>query len=87
VVSWTEPVGGYLVWVRFLGGTGNGDRFARCCRRNRVVVSPGRDFFPGASPQTCFRISISMLDEPAIVEGVTRLGRAVLEMASGGELS
>jgi DNA-binding transcriptional MocR family regulator len=84
-VTWTEPVGGYLVWVRFRGEGAFGDRFARCCDRHRVAVSPGRDFFPGTSRQTCFRISISMLDEAAIEDGVARLGRAVRETVSAGE--
>lgn len=87
VVVWTEPVGGYLVWVRFRDRVADGGRFEQACARHRVAVSPGRHFFPGPAPATCFRISISMLDEGAIEDGVARLGRAVREMATGGGLS
>jgi DNA-binding transcriptional MocR family regulator len=77
LVTWTEPVGGYLVWVRFRQRVENGERFERECARHRVVVSPGRYFFPGPAPETCFRISISMLDEATIEEGIARLAGAV----------
>jgi len=85
VVSWTEPVGGYLVWVRFRRALADSARFDEICLSHGVVVAAGRHFFPGPEPQTCFRISISMLDEAAIEDGVARLGRAVRELAAGGE--
>ncbi len=86
-VSWTEPAGGYLVWVRFRPGVEDGDRFERLCARHRVVVSPGRNFFPKPVHDPCFRISISMLDEDAIEEGVARLGRAVRGLVSHEEVA
>ena len=87
VVSWTEPVGGYLVWVRFLGGTGNGARFAPALwpppRRGgtRARLLPRR-LAADVLPDLHFHAR-----RAGHRGGVARLGRAVREMASGGELS
>ncbi len=77
LVSWTEPAGGYLVWISLRAGTVDPSRLDALCERHRVAVAPGRHFFPGPAPRPSFRISISMLDEPAIEDGIARLGRAI----------
>jgi len=76
-VSWTEPSGGYLIWVRFKEPGVDESRFHRCCYENKVSVSPGRFYFPAKSRDKYFRISISMLNETEIRDGIDRLGNAI----------
>lgn len=80
-VTWTEPAGGYLIWVSFRQPAVDEERFARCCREQGVVVSPGAYYFPLNEPLVHFRISISMLTGEEIREGIVRLGRAIRAMA------
>jgi len=75
-VTWTEPPGGYTMWVRmpekmsragleaFLGPYG-------------VAVSAGENYFPGGAPSEYFRLCIARTDEAEIREGIARLGRAL----------
>ena len=77
-VTWTEPPGGYTLWVKmperlsraeleaFLGSYG-------------VIVSAGQNYFLGAAPSEYFRLCIARTDEQEIREGVGRLGRALRE--------
>jgi DNA-binding transcriptional MocR family regulator len=77
-VTWTEPPGGYTLWVRmperlsreeldaFLGPYG-------------VAVSAGENYFLGGGPSEYFRLCIARTDETEIREGVGRLGRALRE--------
>jgi 2-aminoadipate transaminase len=83
-VTWTEPAGGYLIWVRFRRPLAQPERFLEQCAAHRLAVAPGQHFFPGPSTETSFRLSISMLDEPTIVEGIARLGRALSALAAAG---
>ncbi len=83
-VSWTEPAGGYLVWVRFRPPGVDQARFLERCAARRVAVSPGGAFFPGPTAEVAFRLSISTLDEATVEEGVARLGRAIADTVSGG---
>jgi DNA-binding transcriptional MocR family regulator len=76
-VQWTEPSGGYLIWVTVAGRPADEQRLDEVCRRHGVVVSPGRYYYAGSAPQLQFRISISMLDEEQIREGFSRLGQAL----------
>jgi DNA-binding transcriptional MocR family regulator len=77
LVSWTEPAGGYLIWVRFRRRGIDEEGFGRVCAQNGVVVSPGSYYFSSRPSDLCFRISISMLDESQVEEGMARLGRAI----------
>jgi DNA-binding transcriptional MocR family regulator len=83
LASWTEPSGGYLIWVTLKEQAGNEQRFAEVCQRHGVSVSPGSYYFASATPQVHFRISISTLDEDQIREGFARLGRALLAYTEG----
>jgi DNA-binding transcriptional MocR family regulator len=76
-VSWTEPTGGFLVWVTFRDAAVDEQRFYQICAEESVRVSPGIFYYPAAGRERCFRISISNLDEQEIQEGIRRLGRAI----------
>jgi 2-aminoadipate transaminase len=75
-VTWTEPPGGYTLWVRMP------QRMSRAgleafLEPYGVVVSAGENYFPGGAPSEYFRLCIARTDEAEIREGVTRLGRAL----------
>lgn len=82
LVAWTEPTGGFLIWVRFLTRAVREDRFYEACAREGVLVSPGNYYYPTTNGESCFRVSISNLDEGEIREGIRRLGRAVRRAVS-----
>ncbi len=81
-VRWTEPSGGYLIWVSFNTLGGDEKRFQELCSEHGVAVSPGSYYFARAASQQHFRISISMLDEDQIRAGVARLGQAIRAFAT-----
>jgi len=80
-VRWTEPAGGFLIWVSFLDAASREDGFYPMCERERVSVSPGAFYYPEARRGRSFRISISNLEEAEIREGIRRLGRAIRRAA------
>jgi 2-aminoadipate transaminase len=77
IVRWTEPTGGYLIWVSLQEPEGDEALLEGVCQRHGVRISPGSYYFPGDAGSVHFRLSISMLDEGQIVEGIARLGRAL----------
>ncbi len=75
-VRWTEPDGGYTIWVTVqfpcdLSGINES------LMRHGVLVSPGDYYFHGGNPHRSFRISIASLDEDEIERGIERLGAAL----------
>lgn len=87
-VSWTEPAGGYLIWLQ-LRDTGQDEaELHRVFSQNGVVMAPGNYFFsdfqlPAHSSFPHFRISISTLNEAEIKEGIARLGKALSRIYGG----
>jgi GntR family transcriptional regulator/MocR family aminotransferase len=81
-VAWTQPAGGYTLWLRVPGSAT--DERAMCERflRDGVKVAPGRPFFARAPSDSHFRLSIACVTEAEIVEGCRRLGRSLA--AAGG---
>jgi DNA-binding transcriptional MocR family regulator len=77
-VTWTEPPGGYTLWVRMP------ERMSRAeleafLEPYGVIVSAGENYFAGGAPSEHFRLCIARTDEAEIREGVARLGRALSE--------
>ncbi len=72
---WTEPAGGFLIWLKLRAGVSPdwADLFAA----HGVHVWSGRYFYVGATHERCARLSISMLSEQEIIEGIRRLARAL----------
>jgi DNA-binding transcriptional MocR family regulator len=81
-VSWTEPAGGFLIWVKFRDAHVDEEGFYKSCAREGVRVSPGAFYYPATGGEKSFRISISNLDETEIREGIGRLGRAIKRAVS-----
>ena len=77
-VRWSEPVGGYTLWVEIPGlAAAEEGRLAEALAEESVAVAPGTPFFPGPTPHLCFRLSIANCTEAQIAEGIARLGRVV----------
>jgi DNA-binding transcriptional MocR family regulator len=75
-VTWTEPPGGYTLWVRLP------ERLSRAeldglLQPFGVAVSAGQHYFAGASESEYFRLCIARTDEEEIRKGITRLGLAL----------
>ncbi|MBP1767510.1 MAG: aspartate aminotransferase, partial [Candidatus Aminicenantes bacterium] len=75
-VTWTEPLGGYTLWVRLP------ERLSRAeldglLQPFGVAVSAGQHYFAGASASEYFRLCISRTEEEEIRKGITRLGLAL----------
>ena len=75
--DWTEPDGGYLIWIRLKPVSGPRPEWASVFAAHGLRVSPGESYFPKENLAKCFRLSISTLDEAEIGEGVLRLAAAL----------
>jgi DNA-binding transcriptional MocR family regulator len=88
-VSWTEPAGGYLIWLKLKDTNMDEAGLKQLFLQHGITVIPGTCFYSNAysypnSPSPApdpslhhFRISISTLNEKEIKEGISRLARAV----------
>src|SRR5256714_6601642 len=70
---WTEPNGGYFVWLELADDVGASELLARA-RDAGVTFVPGPDF--GGAPNTA-RLAFSFVSPAEIEEGVARLARLV----------
>jgi len=70
---WTEPEGGYFVWLELADDVGASELLARA-QDAGVTFVPGADF--GGAPNTA-RLAFSFVSPAEIEEGVARLARLV----------
>jgi len=82
-VSWTEPNGGYTLWVRIERGTVTESQIVERLTAAKVMVAAGSNFFAHPPRSASFRLSISNLTEPDIEEGVRRIGRVLTQIVGG----
>jgi DNA-binding transcriptional MocR family regulator len=82
-VTWTEPPGGYTMWVRMPEKMSRAELEA-FLEPYGVIVSAGENYFPGGAPSEHFRLCIARTDETEIREGVIRLGRALSDRFGTG---
>ena len=76
-VSWDEPSGGYLIWLRLKGLRATEQELHRELEKHGVTVSKGAQYFPKTPRDHHMRLSISKLDEKEIEEAVSRLCKAL----------
>ncbi len=81
-VSWNEPAGGYLIWIQIKNVHKEETELIQIFEENGVLVSPGRYYFPHPTSDKFFRLSIAMLDEKEISEGIKRISRAFQKATS-----
>ncbi len=79
-VEWTQPVGGYTIWLVLKGFRLSEDELVDHLLNRGVAVLPGSTQFHGKSRGISFRISIGHLDEPKIEEGIRRLAAGLAEL-------
>jgi DNA-binding transcriptional MocR family regulator len=79
-VSWSEPSGGYLIWLHLKGTPHEESQLLDIFVKNGVLISPGRYYFYNRQEGNYFRLSISTLDEREIQEGIKRLGTAIKQI-------
>jgi GntR family transcriptional regulator/MocR family aminotransferase len=72
-IRWTEPCGGYTIWLRLEGLSQSEPEVLGVLRRHGVMLLPGSFHFHGAAQGVYFRLSIAHLDEATITEGIRRL--------------
>lgn len=78
---WSEPDGGFALWVEF-EGEGAGDRVAQRAAERGVMVTPGRVFDPLGRPSRGFRLSLSRAPTDVIERGIQILGQAARDVLS-----
>lgn len=91
-VSWTEPVGGYLIWLKLKDTNMDEAGLQELFYQHGITLIPGTCFYseaysypgspspaPDPSPHH-FRISISTLNEKEIKQGISRLGKAIAKI-------
>lgn len=82
-VEWTEPAGGYTLWIGLPGVTMKEEEICARLLRDGVQVSPGSVFLPRRAAHPHFRLSIACTGEAEIAEGCRRLGRSLATMLGG----
>lgn len=74
-VQWTQPAGGYTIWLTIPGQTGNETQWMARLAEAGVRLSAGSDHFPVNKPvDVHFRLSISERSEEEIRTGMERIG-------------
>ena len=81
-VSWIEPIGGYLIWLKITGLNITESKLHTIFVKHRVLTSPGSLYFSKKPESHFIRISISELNEEDIIEGIKRLKSAFSEICS-----
>ncbi len=79
-VSFVQPQGGLFVWARLTGAGGkvaDGNDYAKRAIGQGVAFVPGAPFFCANPDHATFRLSFATAAEDKILEGVSRLARAL----------
>ena len=79
-VSFVQPQGGLFVWARLTGAGGkvaDGNAYAKRAIDQGVAFVPGSPFFSATPDNATFRLSFATVGEDKILEGVSRLAKAL----------
>lgn len=79
-ISWNDPSGGYLIWIKIQHPFMDEDQMLDIFEKYGVMLSPGKYYFHRTPRDRCFRLSISTLNEGEIQEGIKRLKQAVSDI-------
>jgi DNA-binding transcriptional MocR family regulator len=80
--EWSEPAGGYLIWLRLRPLPSRRSDLARALAEHGVEAGLGHVFFYSRRPPAHLRLSIATLTESEIAKGVLRLAAAFQELYS-----
>jgi DNA-binding transcriptional MocR family regulator len=82
--TWSEPNGGYFVWVDLAAGIDTRELLTRASAAGVTFVA-GTDFFPsGAGGESALRLAYSFVSPEEIAEGIGRFGSLLPEPARRG---
>jgi 2-aminoadipate transaminase len=81
-VRYTEPEGGFFIWLVFPEGVDT-EKMQAEARRKNVGYLPGIKFSSGRKLKNCARLSFSYFDVPELEEGASRLGLVIKEHMKG----
>jgi len=79
-VSFVQPQGGLFVWARLTGADGkvaDGNDYAKRAIEQGVAFVPGAPFFCANPDHATFRLSFATAPQDKILEGVSRLAKAL----------
>ena len=76
-VSFDQPQGGMFFWSRLNGADADSAAFAKRAIEQGVAFVPGAPFFATHADKATFRLSFATADVEKIIEGITRLGKAL----------
>jgi DNA-binding transcriptional MocR family regulator len=79
-VTFVQPQGGLFVWARLTGAGGqvaDGNVYAKRAIEQGVAFVPGAPFFCAHPDNATFRLSFATVGEEKILEGVSRLAKAL----------
>jgi 2-aminoadipate transaminase len=74
--TWTEPHGGFYVWVTAPDGVDT-VALSAAARARQVAYVPGRPFYPGEAGTAQIRLAYSRVADHLIDEGVRRIGEVL----------
>lgn len=75
-VAFTQPQGGFFIWVELPEGTDT-QGLLPGARRENVEFMPGARFSGRQALKNCLRLSFAFYDTPELVQGVERLARVL----------
>jgi hypothetical protein len=75
-VRWTEPQGGYQVWLEVPEAIDTGDLLADAVAAG-VLFAPGSQFHLDGRPSRALRLTFAMADEASLERGVAALARVI----------
>ncbi|MFW6075538.1 MAG: PLP-dependent aminotransferase family protein [Chloroflexota bacterium] len=76
--SWTEPNGGFFIWLTLPNGVDSVDMHARA-QQEKVDYIPGPSFYSDGSGRNALRLSFSALSKDQIDQGIARLASVIRE--------
>src|SRR5215472_8537386 len=74
--TWTQPQGGFYVWVTAPDGVDT-VALSAAARARKVAYVPGCPFYPGDAGTTQIRLAYSRVADHLIDEGVRRIGEVL----------
>jgi 2-aminoadipate transaminase len=77
---WMHPEGGMFLWVMCPEGIDTHEMVQEAVKR-RVLLVPGRDFFPDGSGHNFLRLNFSNAPEENIPIGIARLAEVAIQAA------
>ena len=83
--EWKEPSGGYLVWIKLKFPVLAEEKLDKFFTAHGIQVKVTNHFFSSEERGTYLRLSISMLNEAEITEGIQRLAQALGQLYAASQ--